>query len=1075
MRGGSPCTPAGRTSTIPGVGVGGTPPPSEGKKRDAGSALEPAEHPAKKLQLDPAGGPPKDKLEEPTDLRAALHKAQCGGNLMPFTAECFHNYTCGLQYDWPTWLRPENLRDAQGKRPTDPGFNQSTLWVPNEAVMKKEGHGTPMLLQFWKLKTAHFDKIALFKVGKFYELFYYDAFVAARECNLKWMNSEKKPHVGFPEMAKHDYAKKLVDAGYKVVVVEQVERVVEQKQRTSTQTTGPTCVEREPCEVFTSGTVVDSELLSGSGSRYMLYLHFEQDDIDASTGRGVRPFAACLADCATSRLRVGRMLDAVDRNGLRTLLAQTQPSEVVFSTSNMPSEAMGIIRRLPCRPMLSAFQGDKEVVVARSRLDRYRHEHPGKFTACIETALQSEGTALAAAGTMAYLESVLLGQRILPFAMWEPLDLLGAAEAVDQQAGQRSGSAGKRMVLDATALSALEILETLEGTYKGSLLQFLDHTNTPYGFRLLKQWISAPLFDVSEIQLRHEAVEFFIERGELASQLAAGMKRISVDLERATSRVWGYALQAERRAVMYGDITAKRLSDFMSLLGAYEQAMQLLGSLPASQRMPTRLAQIAQACKDGGSFSELQKIVPRLKGSVVAVNNPKKDTVKYCPLDGADASYDAIKSKILATQNQLRGQLEALKAKYPGVQFIFMDRLPGFRYEVECDEHLLPPAITKGGADITSNRKGKIRFQTQQIKELVAQLEHLEDEQEDCIYPFLSRLFKEFYAHQAKFTAVTRLVSELDALLSLAIASKGLPGTSCRPEIVTTDANAPSTVELRACRHPVAAAKMGAAFVPNDLFLNACGVPGVLVVTGPNMGGKSTVLRQTCIALVMAQMGCRVNATACRMSPVDRIFTRIGSYDTILEGKSTLFTELEETAAVLSHGTKRSLSVLDELGRGTSTFDGAAIASAVLEELKEKVQCLVLFATHYHPVSKEAARSEKVAPFHMKAEVNPQTNEMTFLYRFLPGLCPASYGHNVARLAGLPDTVLKDAIARSAEFESGQDRCASVKKKSPQPLVTEILRLQDAGDVNGLRALFRAHQNSVVPAPCPLQPPGADI
>merc|ERR1719245_2177343 len=159
------------------------------------------------------------------------------------------------------------------------------------------------------------------------------------------------------------------------------------------------------------------------------------------------------------------------------------------------------------------------------------------------------------------------------------------------------------------------------------------------------------------------------------------------------------------------------------------------------------------------------------------------------------------------------------------------------------------------------------------------------------------------------------------------------------------------TLELRSCRHPVVAAKMGNAFVPNDTFLNSAGVPNVLIVTGPNMGGKSTVLRQTCIAVIMAQLGCRVNAQVCRLSPVDRIFTRIGSYDAILEGKSTLLTELEETAAVIAHGSRRSLAVLDELGRGTSTFDGAAIASAVLTELAHSVRCMTLFATHYHPVS----------------------------------------------------------------------------------------------------------------------------
>lgn len=186
-----------------------------------------------------------------------------------------------------------------------------------------------------------------------------------------------------------------------------------------------------------------------------------------------------------------------------------------------------------------------------------------------------------------------------------------------------------------------------------------------------------------------------------------------------------------------------------------------------------------------------------------------------------------------------------------------------------------------------------------------------------------------------------------------------------------------------------------------------------------------------------------VNSRVCRLSPVDRIFTRIGSYDTILEGKSTLLIELEETAAIMSHGSHRSLAVLDELGRGTSTFDGAAIASAVLDELTHRVGCLVLFATHYHPVSRAAAQSPKVAPFHMAANVDGN-NQMTFLYRFLPGLCPASYGHNVARLAGLPESVLQEALARSAEFERGEGADA-----------VELQRLASSRDESGLRGLFK--------------------
>lgn len=992
---------------------------------DAGAAAENqgvclpvSEDSAGTIEAPAAPEPAADRAAD-LDLRAALEKARRpDSKVPPFTAECLHHYNSGgAQYSWPEWLRPEHIRDAQGRRPAEPGYNGGTLWVPNEKVQKDSGHGTPMLLQFWKFKSAHFDKIALFKVGKFYELFYYDAFIAQRECGLKWMG-EKKPHVGFPEMAKNNYAKMLVDAGYKVVVVEQVERVAEQKERVvaggkDVAKTGPTCVERDLCEVFTKGTLVDPELLGGSGARYMAFLHFE--DQVGSGASAELPFAACLVDAATSQIYVGRISDAPDRNALRTLLAQVQPSEVVYTVNNLPAEVLTILRRLPCRPQLSPLRAAPSAMAAKDKLARYRREQPGRLPEAVEALLGPESTAVAVVGAMEYLEGALLGRRVLPFAVWDVLDRVCSPSGTRDASGPSFGPS--RMILDATALSALEVLETLEGTYKGSLLDFVDHTSTPFGFRLLKQWLCAPLCDAVEITKRQDCVEFLLQHTEIVQPLKEGLKKVPMDLERVTSRIWSYALQAERHAVMYEDITAKRLGDFMGLLKAYEHCLRLLeATLPTSRSLPERLACITRSKAQGGAFPELQAIITHLRGSVIDVTAPNGKP-KFRPADGADANHDALARQIEQIKAKLETELQVLQSRHPNVTLSWIHRPPGERYEVECEHNTLPKSFL-ASVDVTSQSKAKMRFKTQLIKELVAELDSLEDRREDCIFPFLSRLFQEFHAHQAQFRAAVRCLSELDALLSMAQASRGLAGSACRAEIVAPQSpDAPGMLELRGCRHPVAAARMGSSFVPNDTTMNASEVPGVLVVTGPNMGGKSTVLRQTCIAAVMAQLGCRVNAEVCRLVPVDRIFTRIGSHDAILDGKSTLLTELEETAAVLLHATPRSMAVLDELGRGTSTFDGAAIAAAVLNELAENVRCMVMFATHYHPVSRQAAQSPKVAPFHMAAEVDPATNEMTFLYRFLPGLCPASHGHNVARLAGLPAKVLEEALARSAEFE----------------------------------------------------------
>merc|ERR1719482_577408 len=241
----------------------------------------------------------------------------------------------------------------------------------------------------------------------------------------------------------------------------------------------------------------------------------------------------------------------------------------------------------------------------------------------------------------------------------------------------------------------------------------------------------------------------------------------------------------------------------------------------------------------------------------------------------------------------------------------------------------------------------------------------------------------------------------------------------CRPRFVEPAAGSSGPVlNLQGARHPVQAAQLGEAFVPNDTQLHAAGVDaGVLLVTGPNMGGKSTVLRQTCLAVIMAQVGCYVAAESCELTPVDRIFTRVGAQDCIMEGKSTFLVELEETSTMLARATDRSLAVLDELGRGTSTFDGTAIALAVLEHLAYETKARCLFATHYHVQADEVKNSPRIIPFHMDAAVDEAAQTVTFLYKFRRGLCPKSYGMNVARLAGLPDSVVEAAAAKSNAFE----------------------------------------------------------
>lgn len=782
-------------------------------------------------------------------------------------------------------------------------------------------------------------------------------------------------------------------------------------------------------------------MIAGHAPHFMVYLHFEEATERPRPGfAGMNPFAFCVVDCATSQIRIARLEDTADRNTLRTVLAHIQAKEVVYAVSNLPSDVLVMLRRLPCRPTLSAIYIAPTLLSAKDCLRQYQCKHPERIPPAVEaTFTSSESSLMAAAGALGYLQSVLLAERVLPFAHWDNCDAGGMGQ---QNGTGRLGTASRRMVLDATALGSLEILETLEGTYNGSLLCFLDHTSTPFGHRLLRQWVSAPLCDAEQINQRLDVVEFFLRNPDKAKEIRSGLKSIKLDLERVTARIWGYALQTQRRAVMYEDITAKRLAEFTELLSAYERSVTLIQHSSASGLLPPRLQLITRTKEHQGIFPDLLPILKRLSSSVTSYED-HKGKQKYRPADGHDSAHDAKTKEINIIERQLQAHLRELQAKLPKATLQYVHRLPAYRYEIKCKKTDVPQSFFQRDFEMTGQLgSGEIRFQTAFIKATVAKLDQLENDREDCIYPFLARLFTDFHAYQAPFRDAVHCVAEVDVLLSLAAASQSLSGCSCRPCFVESSVG---VLELRECRHPTVASKMGAAFVPNDTVLNTAGTPHMCIVTGPNMGGKSTVLRQTCVAVVMAQLGCYINASVCRLSPMDRIFTRIGSYDQLLEGKSTLLTELEETSAILAHATPRSLAVLDELGRGTSTFDGAAIAAAVLDELEKQVRCLCLFATHYHPVSHEAVRSATAAPFHMAASIDEASQEMTFLYKFLPGLCPASHGHNVAKLAGLPLTVLREAIERSADFDAATSTSFG----------SRVLCLAEAGDATELRALFK--------------------
>lgn len=318
-----------------------------------------------------------------------------------------------------------------------------------------------------------------------------------------------------------------------------------------------------------------------------------------------------------------------------------------------------------------------------------------------------------------------------------------------------------------------------------------------------------------------------------------------------------------------------------------------------------------------------------------------------------------------------------------------------------------------------------------------------EEHRDEALNNTMRTVFHSFGENFQLWDSAIECIAILDVLVAMATYSKGSECEMCRPEVVMSDI---PFLDIRGGRHPcVTQTFSGDDFIPNDVVINSNKTPegrSCVVVTGPNMGGKSTLMRQTGLIVILAQMGCYVPAESCIFSPIDRIFTRLGASDRIMQGESTFFVELSETAVILQHSTPNSLVLLDELGRGTATYDGTAIASAVVRKIAEEVNCRTMFSTHYHSLVEELSHDPHVTLGHMACMIENEDDEeeenITFLYKFIEGACPKSYGFNAARLAGIPQEVIQVAKRKAIEFEK-----STIKQQIFRKLMSPTLSSHD--------------------------------
>lgn len=843
------------------------------------------------------------------------------------------------------WL--SNPRDAFKRAPDHPDYDKSTLFIPPSAYTSM----TPAQRQFWEFKSSSFDVVLCFKMGKFYELFDMDAEIGHKELDLSFMKGDR-PHVGFPESAFEKYAEKLVHLGYKVGRIEQMETPQELKERNKSlpSTQKSKVVRREMVSFLSKGTLIDPDLLPGPEAQIL-----------ASVSESESKIGICLLDSATGLFRMGDIEDSLSKSGLRTIFAQFRPQEMVF-----PKNLAKVYNAKLGDDLKGVILNPLDDLWTLDRLKNVLEEYPEVLSSINEYSGIAQSAFL---GCLQYLNRMLLDKQVLTNARFVPLDPTNSPY---------------RLLLDVSTLKNLEIFETTEGNTFGSLFAFMDQCVTGGGKRKLRDWVGRPLARLDDIHRRLDVVE---KLGEDLEEVQVLRKEIGKcpDFDRLLSKLSCFRFA---RGILYENVYLKHFKVFWALFEGLFLAVKVTQQCLESRDVFADILGDVQV-------TSLMDILDGFKKGYEL--DRAKENGFIIPLQGEDEEYDSTCAKLTEAQEDLQNVLKSIQKQFNDSSIQFVHKT-NERYQLEISEdtlHAYPDGTD--ALEHVSRRKGFQRFYTADLRKRVVHLEECENEQEKQLEASSQRFYSKFCSNFALFYQISNAISELDCFLNLCLISFCSSGNFVKPEFRSTEK---PFLDLENARHPCLATLMPE-FVPNDTALGTDSNPSQFaLITGPNMGGKSTLLRQICLTVIMAQIGCFVPADKCALSPVDRIFTRVGAQDKILSGQSTFFVELEETSTILQHATERSLVILDELGRGTSTFDGTAIAFAVSQQLFNSIKCRTLFSTHYHVLAEEFEGSPKVSMFTMDYILG-ENGRVNFLYKFVHGVCSKSFGMNVARMAGI--------------------------------------------------------------------------
>ncbi|MBA2291434.1 MAG: DNA mismatch repair protein MutS [Gemmatimonadales bacterium] len=840
---------------------------------------------------------------------------------------------------------------------------------------------TPLLTQYREIKGRHTDAILFFRMGDFYEMFYEDAQVAARVLNITLTaRGDGVPLAGVPVKAAAGYLRQFIGQGFRVAICEQIEDPRAAKG----------IVQRAVVETITPGAFLDEDWTPGARNNWL---------VAAVPGTDAAGVAAL--DLSTGEFT----LETVHADGLEEALARLVPAEVVVPRGGAVALGEGVMRT-----------------------EREGWE--------FDPALAAEE--LARRLQLASLDGLGLGDADAPAIGAAGALLRYALELQPQGLPQLARPTVRRADdccwVDEMTRRNLELVEPLRSGVKGvTLVEALDHTLTPMGARLLRQWVVSPLSDVARIDDRLDAVAVMVDAGRLRTDLRDALDGVR-DVERLAARA--AAGRANPRELGALRDSFLRLPDVATPLAALA-----LHHVPGSGGHARHLAH-AEAHLD-----LLSELAAELAHALV-----ERPPIAVADTDTIAPGHDAELDELRHLRDHGRQALAAIQQRerdrtgIPSLKVGF-NKVFGYYIEITHANARAVPADYERRQTLSNAE----RYVTPELKEYEAKVLGAVErigEREGALFTALRQQVGNAIG---RVQATARLLAQLDVIASLA--ESAVTGRYIRPVLTTGQ-----ELVLTGSRHPVIERMMPRErFVPNDVRFDDNA--RVLLVTGPNMAGKSTILRQIGLCVLLAQMGSFVPATAATIGVIDRLFTRVGASDNLARGQSTFMVEMSETSAILHGATARSLVLLDEIGRGTSTYDGVAIAWAVTEYLHDKIGCRTMFATHYHelmqlPEQLAHARNVNVA-------VRETPDGIVFMHRLEAGGTDRSYGIHVAELAGLPDTVVGRAREVLGTLETGHRVMPGDPPRASDPaqpslfdtLLADQLRALDVDRMTPLDAL----------------------